>query len=171
MEKIYFNSSETLDMCDVRISENGKIEVATKCYHSDALARMGRLTKKLAGSLAQTDEGFTFAPYQKGSGRSPYEAQVVVGSTTLKTTKDKVYVSFAVPRHLAKNLMTLYIQSEMDEVKRRIEEDLYDKLMGSPLPKGSQARLLGADKPAVVATDALSRRPPEGGEPQSPQCV
>ena len=144
----YFNSSETLEMCDVKVDQDGRVEIATKSYHSDALARMGRLTKKLAGSLAQTDEGFTFAPYQKGSGRSPYEAQVVVGSTTLKTTKDKVYVSFAVPRHLAKNLMTLYIQSEMDEVKRRIEEDLYEKLMGSPLPA-----------------------PPEGGEPQSPQCV
>lgn len=54
----------------------------------------------------------------------------MVGSTTLKTTKDKVYISFAVPRHLTKPLMTLYIQSEMDEVKRRIEEDLYEKLKG-----------------------------------------
>ena len=51
-----------------------------------------------------------------------------MGSTTLKTTKEKVYISFAVPRHLAKNLMTLYIQSEIDEVKRRIEEDVYEKL-------------------------------------------
>ena len=30
-------------------------------------------------------------------------------------------------------------------------------------PNGSQARLLGADKPAAVATDALSHRPCEGG--------
>ena len=52
----------------------------------------------------------------------------MVGSTTLKTTKDKVYISFTVPRHLTKPLMTLYIQSEMDEVKRRLEEDLYEKL-------------------------------------------
>ena len=124
----YFNSNETLDMCDVHVSENGKMVISTKSYHSDALERLGRLTKKLAGSLAQTDEGFTFTPYQKGSGRSPYETQVVVGSTTLKTTKDKVYISFTVPRHLTKPLMTLYIQSEMDEVKRRLEEDLYEKL-------------------------------------------
>ncbi len=31
----YFNSNETLEMCDVRISENGTIEVATKSYHSE----------------------------------------------------------------------------------------------------------------------------------------
>ena len=127
-EGVFFNSNETLDMCDVHVSENGKMVISTKSYHSDALERLGRLTKKLAGSLAQTDEGFTFTPYQKGSGRSPYETQVVVGSTTLKTTKDKVYISFTVPRHLTKPLMTLYIQSEMDEVKRRLEEDLYEKL-------------------------------------------
>jgi hypothetical protein len=110
------------------VAQDGKVEILTKSYHSDQVARMGRLTKKLAGSLAQTDEGFVFNPYQKGTGRSPYEQQLVVGSTTLKTTKDKVYISFTVPRHLAKELMTLYIQSEIDEVKRRIEEDIYDKL-------------------------------------------
>ena len=35
----YFNSNETLEMCDVRISENGNIEVATKSYHSEELQR------------------------------------------------------------------------------------------------------------------------------------
>ena len=30
-------------------------------------------------------------------------------------------------------------------------------------PDDSQARLLGADKPAAIATDALSHRPCEGG--------
>ena len=132
MEKILFNTNETLEMCDVMVAQDGKVEIVTKSYHAEELARMGRLTKKLAGSLAQTDEGFVFNPYQKGTGRSPYEQQVVVGSTTLKTTKDKVYISFAVPRHLAKNLMTMYIQSEMDEVKRRIEEDVYDKYIQTP---------------------------------------
>ena len=131
MEKILFNTNETLEMCDVMVAQDGKVEIMTKSYHSDQVARMGRLTKKLAGSLAQTDEGFTFVPYQKGTGKSPYEHQIVVGSTTLKTTKEKVYISFTVPRHLAKNLMTLYIQSEIDEVKRRIEEDLFEKLKGA----------------------------------------
>ena len=127
MSKI-FNTNETLEMCDVMVAQDGKVEIMTKPYHTEELARMGRLTKKLAGSLAQTDGGFTFVPYRKGTGRSLYEHQIVVGSTTLKTTKDKVYISFAVPRHLAKDLMTMYIQSEMDEVKRRIEEDVYEKL-------------------------------------------
>ena len=36
MTKQYFNSNETLEMCDVRISENGTIEVATK---SSTIAR------------------------------------------------------------------------------------------------------------------------------------
>ena len=128
MNTIYFNTNETLEMCDVKVGQDGRVDIVTKSYHNEEMARMGRLTKKLAGSLAQTDEGFTFAPYQKGTGRSPYEHQVVVGSTTLKTTKDKVYISFTVPRHLAKDLMTLYIQSEIDEVKRRIEEDVWEKL-------------------------------------------
>ena len=135
MEKILFNTNETLEMCDVMVAQDGKVEIVTKSYHAEQVARMGRLTKKLAGSLAQTDEGFTFVPYQKGTGKSPYEHQIVVGSTTLKTTKDKVYISFAVPRHLAKNLMTMYIQSEIDEVKRRIEEDVYEKLKGGGLPQ------------------------------------
>ena len=123
-----FNTNETLEMCDVKVGQDGRVDIVTKSYHSENLARMGRLTKKLTGSLAQTDEGFAFTPYQKGSGRSPYEAQVVVGSTTLKATKDKVYISFTVPRHLTKNLMLMYVQSEVDEVKRRIEEDLDNKL-------------------------------------------
>ena len=128
MNTIYFHTNETLEMCDVKVGQDGRVDIVTKSYHNEEMARMGRLTKKLAGSLAQTDEGFTFAPYQKGTGRSPYEHQVVVGSTTLKATKDKVYISFAVPRHLAKDLKTMYIQSEIDEVKRRIEEDVWEKL-------------------------------------------
>jgi hypothetical protein len=135
---LVFNSNETLEMCDVKVSQEGKVEIATKSHHSEELDRMGRLTKKIGGSLAQNDEGFTFTPYQKGTGKSPYEAQVIVGSTTLKMSKDKVYISFAVPRHLAKALMPLYIQSEMDEVKRRIEEDVYDKYVKTEAPSNAE---------------------------------
>ena len=58
---------------------------------------------------------------------------MVVGSTTLGVTEDKVKISFMVPRHLTKPLMVMYIQSEIDEVKRRLNEDVYDSLV-----KGTQ---------------------------------
>ena len=45
----YFNSNETLEMCDVRISENGTIEVATKSYHSEELQRLGMPEKAIRG--------------------------------------------------------------------------------------------------------------------------
>ena len=128
MSTTYFNSSETLKCCEDSVSQQGNISINPKDFNTFYLERLGKLTKKISGSLAQTDEGFTFTPYQKGTGKSPYEQQIVVGSTTLKVAKEKVYISFTVPRHLRKELMTLYIQSEMDEVKRRIEEDVYDKL-------------------------------------------
>ena len=54
---------------------------------------------------------------------------VVVGSTTLQCTEEKVKISFMVPRHLTKALMVMYIQSEIDEVKRRLETDVYDTLV------------------------------------------
>ena len=148
MNTIYFNTNETLEMCDVKVGQDGRVDIVTKSYHNEEIARMGRLTKKLAGSLAQTDEGFTFVPYQKGTGKSPYEHPIVVGSTTLTATKDKVYISFAVQRHLAKNLMTLYIQSEIDEVKRRIEEDVYEKYIQTPsnLPLYGEALQTSAEE-------------------------
>ena len=53
--------------------------------------------------------------------------------TTLAVTEDRVKVWFMVPRHLSKALMMLYIQSEIDEVKRRLDEDVYDSLVkGTP---------------------------------------
>ena len=50
------------------------------------------------------------------------------GAHLAAVTEDKVKVSFMVPRHLSKALMTLYIQAEIDEVKRRLESDVYDAL-------------------------------------------
>ena len=125
----YFNSNETLDMCDVHVSENGKIEVVTKSYHSDALERLGEPEKTIRGRMQMVDRNIEFAPYAEGSRKPTYSKQVVVGSTTLAVTVDKVKVSFMVPRHLSKPLMTLYIQSEIDEVKRRLDSDVYDSLV------------------------------------------
>ena len=125
----YFNSNETLEMCDVHVSENGKIEVETKSYHSDALERLGELEKIIRGRVKMEGKSLVFEPYAEASRKPTYSKQVVVGSTTLGVTEDKVKISFMVPRHLAKPLMLMYIQSEIDEVKRRLETDVYDSLV------------------------------------------
>ena len=142
----YFQSNETLEMCDVKVSEDGRIEITTKSYHSNELERLGTPEKTIRGRMKMVEKNLVFDPYAEGTRKPTYSKQVVVGSTTLAVTEDKVKVSFLVPRHLSKPLMTLYIQSEIDEVKRRLDSDVYDTLVkGSPLPA-----------------------PPEGGEPQSP---
>ena len=126
----YFNSSETLESCDVRINENGKIMVETKDYlHTNALKRLGKPEKTIRGRVKMDDTRFIFEPYAEASRKPTYKKQVVVGSTTLAVTEDKVKISFLVPRHLTKALMTLYIQSEIDEVKRRLDTDVYDSIV------------------------------------------
>ena len=132
MTKI-FNSNETLEMCDVKVSEDGRIEVTTKSYHNGELERLGTPKGPIRGRLKMVEKDFVFDPYGEGSRKATYQKQVVVGSTTLAVTEEKVKVSFLVPRHLSKALMTLYIQSEIDEVKRRLDTDVYDTLVA---PKG-----------------------------------
>lgn len=130
--KKYFNSNETLEMCDVKVAEDGRIEIQTKSYHAPELARLGcppNPTHSIRGRVTKVEQSFVFAPYAEASRKPTYQKQVVVGSTTLGVTEDKVKISFMVPRHLTKPLMLLYIQSEIDEVKRRLNEDVYDKLM------------------------------------------
>ena len=125
----YFQSNETLEMCDVKVSEDGRIEITTKSYHTAELERLGKPEKTIRGRMQMVDRNIEFAPYAEGSRKPTYSKQVVVGSTTLAVTEDKVKVSFMVPRHLSKPLMTLYIQSEIDEVKRRLDTDVYDSLV------------------------------------------
>ena len=127
-KKTPFQSNETLEMCDVKVSQDGRIEIATKSYHAEELQRLGTPEKAIRGRLAKVDQSFIFAPYAKGSRKPTFDKKVVVGSTTLQTTEDKIKISFLVPRHLRKDIMVLYIQSEMDEVKRRLVTDVYDTL-------------------------------------------
>lgn len=124
-----FNSNETLEMCDVKVSENGRIEINTKSYHSQELERLGTPEKTIRGRVKMVEKDFIFEPYAEQSRKPTYKKQVVVGSTTLAVTEDKVKISFLVPRHLTKALMTLYIQSEIDEVKRRLDTDVYDSIV------------------------------------------
>lgn len=128
-KKTPFQSNETLEMCDVKVSQDGRIEIATKSYHAEELQRLGTPERAVRGRLAKVDQSFIFAPYAEGSRKPTFDKKVVVGSTTLQCTEDKVKISFLVPRHLRKDIMVLYIQSEMDEVKRRLVEDVYDSLV------------------------------------------
>ena len=128
MTKI-FNSNETLEHCEVKVIQDGRIEIQTQPYNAAELGRLGKPEKTVRGRMGMVDSSFVFAPYAQGSRKATYQKQMVVGSTTLAVTEDKVKVSFLVPRHLSKPLMTLYIHSEIDEVKRRLDTDVYDTLV------------------------------------------
>ena len=135
--KKYFNSNEKLEYCTVDVTENGQITIATQPYHAPELERLGcppNPTHSIRGrvTMSYDRKEFVFAPYAEGARKPTYSKQMVVGSTTLGVTEDKVKISFMVPRHLAKPLMLMYIQSEIDEVKRRLETDVYDMLAASP---------------------------------------
>ena len=144
--KKYFNSNEKLEYCTVDVTENGQITIATQPYHAPELERLGcppNPTHSIRGrvTMSYDRKEFIFSPYAEGARKPTYQKQVIVGSTTLSVTEDKVKVSFMVPRHLQKGLMVLYIQSEIDEVKRRLAEDVYDMLIvnGGTEEKGGDA--------------------------------
>ena len=124
-----FQSNETLETCDVKVSQDGRIEIDTRGWNNAAMERLGKPEKAIRGRVTQVEQNFIFAPYAEGSRKPIYKKQLVVGATTLAVTEDKVKVSFLVPRHLSKPLMTLYIQSEIDEVKRRLDTDVYETLV------------------------------------------
>ena len=126
-----FQSNETLEMCDVKVAEDGRIEIATKSYHTAELQRLGTPEKAVRGRMTKVAQNFVFAPYAEASRKPIFDKKVVVGSTTLQSTEDKIKISFLVPRHLRKDVMVMYIQSEMDEVKRRLVTDVYDTLTGN----------------------------------------
>ena len=149
MTKI-FNSNETLEHCEVKVTQDGRIEIQTQSFHAAELGRLGKPEKTVRGRMGMVDSNFVFAPYAQGSRKATYQKQVVVGSTTLAVTEDKVKVSFMVPRHLSKALMTLYIQSEIDEVKRRLETDVYDSLVkADPLSPADSSPSMGSTETTV----------------------
>lgn len=129
--KKYFNSNETLEMCDVKVAEDGRVEIGTKSYHAPELERLGcppNPTHAIRGRVVMDEQNFVFAPYAEQSRKPTFSKMVVVGSTTLQCTEEKVKISFMVPRHLRKDMFILYVQSEIDEVKRRLAIDVYDRL-------------------------------------------
>ena len=124
-----FQTNETFEHCKMMVSQDGRIEVQIPSYYSAELERMGKPEKVVRGRMNMVDTRIIFAPYAEASRKPTFERKVVVGGTTLAVTNDKVKVSFLVPRHLSKAMMTLYIQSEIDEVKRRLVEDVYDEIV------------------------------------------
>ena len=125
----YFNSSETLEMCNVHVSENGKMVVEPKSYHSDALSRLGTPEKTIRGRVKMEKQCFVFEPYAEASRKPTYKKQVVVGSTTVAVTEDKVKLSLVLSRNYSKEMLVRLIEAEMEEVLRRIEEDVYEELI------------------------------------------
>ena len=127
----YFNSNETLEVCDVHVSENGKIEVETKSYHSDALERLGELEKIIRGRVKMEGKSLVFEPYAEASRRPTYKKQVHVGScTTLAVTADKLKISMVMGRHMGQTRTIDFIRAEMDDILHQLEGELYDELMG-----------------------------------------
>jgi hypothetical protein len=133
----YFNSNETLEMCDVHVSENGKIEVETKSYHSDALERLGELEKIIRGRVKMEGKNLVFEPYAEASRRPTYKKQVHVGScTTLAVTADKLKISMVMGRHMGQTRTIDFIRAEMDDILHQLEGELYNELVAQ---KGGEA--------------------------------
>ena len=130
MTKQYFNSNETLEMCDVKVGQNGKLEILTKSYHSDALERLGKLEKTIRGRVKMEDQNLVFEPYAEASRRPTYKKQVHVGScTTLAVTADKLKISMVMGRHMGQTRTIDFIRAEMDDILHQLEGELYDELM------------------------------------------
>ena len=125
----YFNSNETLEMCDVRISDNGKMEIMPKSYHSEALARLGKPEKTIRGRVKMVDGVFNFEPYAEGTNKLTFSRRAVVGSTTVAVTADKVKFSLTLSRNYTMEQLVTLIETEMQEVVRRMREDLYSSLI------------------------------------------
>ena len=140
-------------------------------YCSAELERLGKPEKPIRGRMKRVEKDFVFDPYAEGTRKPTYQKQVVVGSTTLAVTEDKVKVSFLVPRHLSKPLMTLYIQSEIDEVKRRLDTDVYDYLIRGQQTTDkvcanrtqNQACLNYAEVQPKLNNEVVNRQQTEGG--------
>ena len=94
MSKQHFNSNETLEMCDVVVSQDGRVEVKTKSFHTAEMQRLGTPKGPVRGRMQVEGVNILFAPYAEGTRKPTFSQTVVVGSTSLQCTEDKVKVSF-----------------------------------------------------------------------------
>ena len=63
MSKEHFHSNETLECCDVSVSQQGNITVDPKKYNADAMGRLGVPAKAVRGRVRVEDGLFRFDPY------------------------------------------------------------------------------------------------------------
>ena len=116
-------------MCNVHVSENGKIEVMTEYLYNGELERLGKPEKAIRGRVKVEDKSIVFEPYAEASRRPTYRKKAIVGSTTIAVTDGNVKLSLVVSRNYSKEMLTRLIEAEVEEVIRRLKEDLYDTLV------------------------------------------
>ena len=128
--KKYFNSSETLESCDVHVNESGKMVVMTRdLLHTNALKRLGKPEKTIRGRVKMEDTRFVFEPYAEASRKPTFKKQVHVGScTTLAVTDDKLKLSMVMSRHMGQQRTIDFIRAEMDDILAQLESELYNQL-------------------------------------------
>lgn len=127
--KNVFNSNETLECCDVRVSRNGAIEVETKSYNRDVMERLGVPSKVVRGRIKVANRNICFTPYAESTCKPIFTARATVGCTTIAVTGDKVKLSLTMPRRMGQAQLVMFIEEEMKEVTRRIKSDLYTSLI------------------------------------------
>lgn len=120
-----FRSNETLECCDTTVSQQGSITVDPKVYNAESMARLGKPAKAIRGRVRVDDGLIKFDPYEEGTRKPTFSRQLLVSTTMVQCTEEKVKFSFSLTRTMPKAIMLLYLQSEIDELKRRIALDVY----------------------------------------------
>ena len=121
-------------MCNVIVTQEGGVTIKTK-YCSAELERLGKPEKAIRGRMKMVEKDLVFEPYAEASRHPTYKKKAVVGSTTITVTDGNVKLSLVVSRNYTKEMFTRLIEAEMEEVIRRLKEDLYDAIVGTPSDK------------------------------------
>ena len=117
-------------MCNVIVTQEGGVTIKTK-YCSAELERLGKPEKAIRGRMKMVEKDFVFEPYAEASRHPTYKKKAVVGSTTIAVTDGNVKLSLVVSRNYTKEMLTRLIEAEMEEVIRRLKEDLYDAIISA----------------------------------------
>lgn len=121
----YFNSSETLKMCDVHVSENGKIEVVTDILHTSALERLGKPEKTIRGRVKMDDQNLVFEPYAEQSRKPIVDNTLRIGNTAVQTTGRLFKLTVTLPKTMSPHMLRAVIEDEVKEIISRWDE-VYD---------------------------------------------
>ena len=118
----YFNSSETLRMCDVHVSENGKIEVVTSSLYSSELERLGKPEKTIRGRVRMEKQNFVFEPYAEASRRPTIDNTLRIGNTAVQTTERLFKLTVTLPKTMSQHMLRAVIEDEVKEIIARWDE-------------------------------------------------